>query len=333
VGGQVTGADRDEASLLLADFLDWYDVHRGSLQPPFDAEDVVGRFVSSTGASPDSTMLAELVETARESLLVEQLAAEATLDWLGCPLDVVDNDGDLPRPFGDYTLLAVAGRGGMGVVYKARQERLGRIVCVKMIPPGLLDSARIDRFVQESRVAGGLQHPGVVAVYDAGWAADQPYFVMEYVAGETLSQRVARQPLEASAAARILDEVAAAIEYAHARGVLHRDLKPANVLLDNADRPRVTDFGLARTFDGTHSATGVVGTPSYMAPEQADAHRSDERTDVYGLGAILYEMLTGRPPHVGDNPVATLRLVQSEEPMRPGRLRPGLSGDLETLCL
>jgi outer membrane protein assembly factor BamB/tRNA A-37 threonylcarbamoyl transferase component Bud32 len=251
--------------------------------------------------------------------------------------------GPSPAPgvgsFGDYELLEEIARGGMGVVYKARQISLNRIVALKMILSGQLASdADVERFYREAQTAASLQHPNIVAIHEVGQQDGQHYFSMDYVEGRSLAEIVRAHPLPPAQAARYVQAIALAIHYAHQQGTLHRDLKPANVLIDQADQPRVTDFGLAKRFDrdaGLTASGAVVGTPSYMPPEQAAGKRAklSPASDVYSLGAILYELVTGRPPFQAANPVDTLLQVLEAEPAAPRLLNPGISRDLETIIL
>jgi serine/threonine-protein kinase len=247
--------------------------------------------------------------------------------------------GKPPRRFGDYELLEEVGRGGMGVVWKAKQLSLGRVVALKMILAGQLASAdAIDRFHNEARAAARLQHPNIVAIHEIGSDAGLHFFTMDLVEGQTLARMIRDNPLPPDRAARYMEIVARAIHHAHNNGVLHRDLKPSNVLIDHNDQPRVTDFGLARQVESDRQLTGtgqVLGTPSYMAPEQATGQRGNvgRASDVYSLGAVLYELLTGRPPFRAATAFDTLVLVVSAEPVGPRQLNPGIPRDLETVCL
>jgi WD40 repeat protein len=238
-----------------------------------------------------------------------------------------------------YEILGELGRGGMGVVYKARQVALNRLVALKMVL-GAVHTGPHERarFRGEAEAAAHLQHPNVVQVYEVGEQDGRPYLAMEYVAGGSLAQRAAEGPLDPRWAAGLVETLARAMHAAHQRGILHRDLKPANVLLAADGTPKITDFGLAKQMEEEtrHSHSGVIlGTPAYMAPEQAtgDSRQIGAWTDVYALGAILYELLTGRPPFKAPTPLATLQQVVAEEPATPSALRPRLPTDLETICL
>jgi predicted Ser/Thr protein kinase len=243
----------------------------------------------------------------------------------------------LPRPFDRFELVEELGRGGMGVVYKAWDPELQRHVALKMILRGPHASPDdLARFRQEAKAAAGLAHPNIIPVYHVGEAGGQAFFCLKFIDGPTLAEVVADGPLPQQQAAEIVRDIARAVQHAHEHGVLHRDLKPSNVLLDEQRQPLVTDFGLAKRFAGDPSITGtgaILGTPSYMAPEQADAAGNPSpASDIYSLGAILYELLTGRPPFLASSPVDTLLLVRSEEAVRPKLLNPKIDLDLELIC-
>jgi WD40 repeat protein/tRNA A-37 threonylcarbamoyl transferase component Bud32 len=256
----------------------------------------------------------------------------------------------LPASVAGYEVLGVLGRGGMSVVYKARQARPARLVALKMILAGQHAGAdRRARFLAEADAIARLQHPNIVQVYQVGLAADVPFFSLELVEGGNLHGKLGGAPQPPREAAALVQTLARAVQYAHERGVIHRDLKPENVLLTADGAPKIADFGLARIeqseqagFDlaspgqGGLTASGtVLGTPSYMAPEQAQGRNREvgPAADVYALGAILYEMLTGRPPFRAETPLDTLMQVVAEDPVPPRRLNPRVPSDLETICL
>jgi serine/threonine-protein kinase len=248
--------------------------------------------------------------------------------------------GEQPLPqVPGYEVESVLGRGGMGVVYRARHLRLGRLVALKM---ALADSCagpnERERFRQEAEAVAALRHPNLVQVYDAGDCAGRPFFTMELIDGGSLAQRLAGTPQPAHQAAALLATLAEAMHAAHQGGIVHRDLKPANILLTIDGTPKIADFGLARRLEGGAGLTlsGVtLGTPSYMAPEQArgQSRAVGPAVDVYALGAILYELLTGRPPFRAATPTETVLLVIDQEPVPPARLNAKVPRDLETVCL
>ena len=247
--------------------------------------------------------------------------------------------GDHVRYFGDYEIHQELGRGGMGVVYLARQVTLNRQVALKMIRAGVLaGDIELRRFQNEAEAVALLDHPGIIPVYEVGEHEGQKYFSMKLVEGGSLADRLDDYKNDPRAAARLVADAAEAVHHAHLRGILHRDLKPANILIDDQGRPHVTDFGLARKVAGDSELTqsgAIIGTPAYMAPEHASGRRRAVTTagDVYGLGAILYALLTGRAPFGGDSVVETLDAVRTRPPELPSRLNSKLSQDLEVVCL
>jgi WD40 repeat protein len=239
-----------------------------------------------------------------------------------------------------YEVLGVLGWGGMGVVYRVWQKRVNRIVALKMVHAGAQASPQVlARFSVEAEAVARLHHPNIVQIYDLGQHAGSPFLVLELIEGPSLAQALAGTPQPARRAAELVESLARAIHSAHRQGVVHRDLTPANILLTADGSPKITDFGLAKIIIGggeLRTGTGeLLGTPSYMAPEQAASRHETigVATDVYALGAILYDMLTGRPPFKAESPLETLRQVASDEPVPPSRLRPRLPRDLETTCL
>jgi eukaryotic-like serine/threonine-protein kinase len=247
--------------------------------------------------------------------------------------------GDLPRRVGDYELLAELGRGGMGVVYQARQVSLDRMVALKMLlRGGMATEDDIARFRAEAEAVARIDHPNIVPIYEVGELDGQPYFSMKFVAGTTLAARLADGPLSAREAAALLAPICRAVHFAHEQGVLHRDLKPSNILIDLEGRPHVTDFGLAKRIaaDATLTNTGaILGTPSYMAPEQAAGNRGEigPASDVYSLGTVLYAMLTGHPPFQAASPVDTVLLVLEQDPLPPRLVNAAVDRDLEMIAL
>jgi WD40 repeat protein/tRNA A-37 threonylcarbamoyl transferase component Bud32 len=294
----------------------------GDLAVFFDAQDQVDRLAGSIRA-PDPWDAPTLPPDQQE-------AAQGSLGVI--------------RYFGDYELIEEIARGGMGVVYKARQVSLNRIVAVKMILSGQLASdADVHRFRSEAEAAANLDHPNIVPIYEVGEHEGQHYFSMKLIEGGSLAQAVANGQWPVSSkvtqqrAAQLLAAVAQAVHHAHQRGILHRDLKPSNILLDGNGNPHVTDFGLAKRIQADSKLTQsgvIVGTPSYMSPEQARSEKVlTTAVDVYSLGAILYELLAGQPPFHAPTPMDILLRVLDQEPIAPRKLNPKLDYDLETTCL
>lgn len=312
-----------------------------------NAEDAVIQFGQAPG---DST--SPPTEPAASAALVSRGRGIASLndheppggDDPNSTLPAEDRPADQPGPtlpyqLGDYELQRMIGRGGMGVVYLARQRDLERHVAVKMIRSGMLaGEEEVRRFRTEARAAAKLQHPNIVTVHHFGYLQGHHYFSMDYVAGTDLSRKMAAGPLSIAQAVRYVRDCARAIHFAHQNQILHRDLKPANILIDQDDQVRITDFGLAKHTDNDSSLTAsgaAVGTPNYMAPEQASGHgdRAGRPADVYALGAILFSLVTGRPPFVGETIVQTLMQVVHRPTPRPREFRPDVPADLETVLL
>ncbi|HVK18730.1 MAG TPA: protein kinase [Fimbriiglobus sp.] len=268
-------------------------------------------------------------------------------DRLGAGSDAVSFGGHPPRPtvavpavwpsVPGYRILRELGRGGMGVVYEARQTVLDRVVALKTLLPGYAVPEELDRFRREAEAIARLDHAHIVPVYEVGESGGVPYFSMKYYAGGSLAQRPRARATDLHADAGLVETVARAVHHAHQRGILHRDLKPSNILLDETGNPHVADFGLAKRFDpnaGGTLASTIVGTPSYIAPEQARGERVvTTASDIYGLGAILYELLTGEPPFQGESALATLLAVVDRPPRSPRLANPRVPHDLETICL
>jgi serine/threonine-protein kinase len=245
----------------------------------------------------------------------------------------------VPETVAGYDIIGVLGRGGMGVVYKARQRGLKRLVALKMILSGDHASEQeLVRFRAEAEAVAHLQHPNIVQIYEVGEEQGLPYFSLEFVDGSSLNRKIAGTPLPPREAAALLQQLAEAMHYAHEHGIIHRDLKPANVLLTNDGTPKVGDFGLAKRVadDSGQTKPGtVLGTPSYMAPEQAAGRLAEvgPLSDQYSLGAVLYEMLTGRPPFKGSTTFDTLEQIRTQEPVPPAQFQPNVPRDLDTICL
>src|SRR5215475_15692510 len=243
------------------------------------------------------------------------------------------------RELGDYELLEEIGRGGQGVVFRARQKNLNRIVALKVVGLGQWATpAHLKRFRLEAEAAASLDHPCIVSIYEVGERDGQCYFSMKLVEGGQLDEVVQQRPMSIRQAVQLVARVARTVHYAHEHGILHRDIKPGNILLDVKGEPHLTDFGLARLVESESTVTqtlDVLGTPSYMAPEQAVGNNAavSSATDVYGLGAVLYQLLTGQPPFAGGTTYETIKLLLDTEPRPPRSLNPKIDRDLSTICL
>jgi eukaryotic-like serine/threonine-protein kinase len=292
------------------------------------------------GEKPDrETLLQERPELASAIDCIEALEVLAPPARKPVAGDATPSNAGLPRDFGPYELLCEIGRGGMGVVYRARQKGLDRSVAVKMILAGHLASPElVHRFQAEAKAAARLRHSNIVHIHDVGQFDGQDFFAMEYIDGPSLAERILDGPVDFRTTVRLMVMVARAVEHLHQQGIVHRDLKPSNILLDADGQPYVTDFGLAKVFamGGNLTATGVIaGTPSYMAPEQASGRRTrvSPTSDIYSLGAILYELLTGVPPFRAETPLDTLMEVLSGDPVMPRTLNPHIPRGLELICM
>src|SRR5216110_387897 len=246
---------------------------------------------------------------------------------------------ELLGELGDYELLDEVGRGGQGVVFRARQKSLNRIVALKVISLGQWASkVHLRRFRLEAEAAARLEHPGIVPIHEVGERDGSCYFSMKFVEGGQLDEVARREPMPPRRAAELIAKVARTVHYAHEHGILHRDIKPGNILLDAKGEPHLTDFGLARLVETESTVTRtmeVLGTPSYMAPEQAVGNnaRVTSATDIYGLGAVFYQLLTGHPPFAGGTTYETIKLLLDTEPRQPRLLNPKIDRDLSTICL
>jgi TolB-like protein/Flp pilus assembly protein TadD/predicted Ser/Thr protein kinase len=300
------------------------------------------RFCRKCGATvpPDSPE-----ESCGACLLEMALSSDEPVAAVGLSA-VASAKGDGPgRPsamsmdFGDYELLEQIGRGGQGVVFRARQKSLNRIVALKVINLGQWASkAHVKRFRREAEAAASLDHPGIVPIHEVGERDGSCYFSMTFVEAGQLDEVVRRTPMSIRQAVELIAKVARTVHYAHEHGILHRDIKPGNILLDANGEPHLTDFGLARLLETESSVTqtlDVLGTPSYMAPEQAVGNNAavGSVTDVYGLGAVLYQLLTGQPPFAGGTTYETIKLLEDTEPRQPRLLNPKIDRDLSTICL
>jgi tetratricopeptide (TPR) repeat protein len=289
--------------------------------------------IESLGVS-DPALLLEL-----HARIEKQKRLYAVLKRSETAPDASGETGDKLPVFPGYETLSRIGQGGMGVVYKARDLELGRFVAIKTIAAGSHPSpAERARFRAEAHAVARLQHPNIIAIHSIGEHDSRPYLSLEYAEGGSLSTRLAQNPLATRQAAELVETLAKAVHVAHQAGIVHRDLKPGNVLLTADGVPKVSDFGLAKLLDTDSARTvsgQILGSPSYMAPEQAEGHAKDvgPAVDIYALGAILYQCLTGKPPFVGESQLETLKLVTTTEVVLPRRLRPDVPRDLETICL
>jgi serine/threonine protein kinase len=296
---------------------------RRELRESLDVEELVRRF-------PDHA------EWLRQTLA--QIRLEEPTQDTSTASDEVPQNVTWPEIPG-YEILGEIGRGGMGVVYKARQAKLNRFVALKMLLAGSQASAKaVARFRNEAEAIAQLQHPYIVQIFDVIEQDRQLFLSLEYVGGGGLSRKIGGRPLPVQQAVAWAHKLAQAMQYAHEHGVIHRDLKPANVLLTEDGIPKITDFGLAKRIDDATNRTRtgtVVGTPDYMSPEQAEGQPRNigPATDIYSLGIILYEMLTGRPPFRGESMMHVLDAVRFKAPEKPSEIRPELSQDLDLICM
>jgi TolB-like protein/Tfp pilus assembly protein PilF/predicted Ser/Thr protein kinase len=301
-----------------------------------------GKFCRKCGAaippnSPQQSCGACLLETALGS--DEPIAGVGLSAVASAKADDPGRASPMLMDFGDYELLEQIGRGGQGVVFRARQKSLNRTVALKVINLGQWASkAHLKRFRLEAEAAARLEHPGIVPIHEVGERDGSCYFSMKFVEGGQLDEVARREPMPIRRAVELIAKVARTVHYAHEHGILHRDIKPGNILLDANGEPHLTDFGLARLLETESSVTqtlDVLGTPSYMAPEQAVGNNAavSSTTDVYGLGAVLYQLLTGQPPFAGGTTYETIKLLLDTEPRQPRLLNPKIDRDLSTICL
>ncbi|MCA9135944.1 MAG: protein kinase [Planctomycetales bacterium] len=320
------------------DFLAQFPEMADELKNLMEAADAINRFTGA--ASQDSGP--EVAPPGADTVNVMSAGLDDSGDDPAATLPEANRPkGDpgptLPYDLGDYELLEVIGRGGMGVVYRATQRMLNRTVAVKMIRGGMLACEKdVRRFYTEAQAAAGLHHPGIVPVYQFGHRAGHHFFSMALIEGTDLQRKINEEEMPIEDAARYVRDVARALEHAHQNNVLHRDMKPANILIDQKDLIHITDFGLAKNLSADSSVTGsgaAVGTPNYMAPEQAGGHsdRATRQSDVYSLGAILFACVTGRPPLVGETVVETLMQVVHEPAPAMRSIRANVPADLETV--
>jgi tetratricopeptide (TPR) repeat protein/tRNA A-37 threonylcarbamoyl transferase component Bud32 len=318
-----SSSSRNDADILLDALAEWDECYRHGEDRP----------TTSFGISDPALLAAlqERIDTQKDLYAVMKLA-----ETVGTGSRY--SDSNLPS-FPGHETESTIGRGGMGVVYKARDVKLNRIVAIKTVAwAEHASAAQLDRFLAEAEAVARLKHANVIPIYTIGEHEGRPYYTLEYAAGGNLADRLAQGPMPTRAAAELIETLALAVDAAHLAGIVHRDLKPSNVLLTAEGVPKVSDFGVAKLLDSTAVRTlsgEALGTPSYMAPEQAEGKSKavGPAADVYALGAILYESLTGRPPFLGESAIETLKLVASGEVVSPRRLRPDVPRDLDTICL
>jgi len=322
---------------LLIELLE-LEIHiRRIRRETIDIAEYQARFPGLSAARLEETLRASLDPSPDHHLSKAPAGELQTLDSGSQPNKT--GNPEIVKYFGDYELLNVIAKGGMGIVYKARQISLNRIVALKMIVSGEFASKEaVDRFYSEAKAAALLDHPGIVPIFEVGEYEGKHFFSMVFVEGSCLASQLNDGPLDPVQSARTMQEVALAVQYAHERGVIHRDLKPSNILFDLQGRPRITDFGLAKRLTDQSGVTvsgQVLGTPSYMPPEQAAGQINTicPASDVYALGAILYSLTTGRPPFHSASSIDTLRQVVEKEPVAPRQLNSVIPRDLETIIL
>ena len=325
----VTDGAADEDNLLTDMLLDWEDSHHAAV--PKTLEQICGQ---------RTDLVPELRRRIAALADFDRMVADATPhpEMNGTRSNnshAADSCPELPG----FRVLKEIGRGGMGIVYQAMQERLNRLVAIKTIRGGRWISPReIARFKGEAEILARLQLPGIVQIHDVVESSGALYLVLEFVNGQSLGESSRQATTTPLRAAKLALEIATTLAAVHAKGILHRDIKPANILLDQDGRVKLTDFGLAKELlsDSGNTMTGdVLGSPSYMAPEQATGNLAQisERTDVYAIGATLYELLTARPPFAGSSVVETLAQVKTQDPISPRQLVRSIPSDLETICL
>ena len=307
----------------------------GAAIPPDSPQHSCGACLLETGLG----LLADEPVAGVDSSDVAAYSAEAAAKAGSAKADDPGRASPMLMDFGDYELLEQIGRGGQGVVFRARQKSLNRTVALKIIGLGQwATKAHLKRFRLEAEAAARLEHPGIVPIHEVGERDGSCYFSMKFVEGGQLDEVVRREPMSIRRAVELIVKVARTVHYAHEHGILHRDIKPGNILLDAKGEPHLTDFGLARLVESESSVTqtlDVLGTPSYMAPEQAVGNNAavSSVTDVYGLGAVLYQLLTGQPPFAGGTTYETIKLLLDTEPRQPRLLNPKIDRDLNTICL